>query len=193
MPDKVFVTVNDKNYEMNGTRYARVTNVLKSVGIIDPRWFEEYAALRGTYVLMACAMNDTQTLDYDNLDPLLLGYLQGWVLFLKEHPQIEIKEIEKFVWDDELKVAGTLDRTAMIKASKGIIDIKAVTSVDPAVEIQTAAYARMEGQVDWRMAVQLFPDGTYQAKSLTKAIDRSIWLSACNIHNWKIAKGKEKA
>jgi hypothetical protein len=193
MPEQRLVAVSENGYDLNGVRYARVTNVLKSVGIIDPRWFDEYAALRGTYVHMACAMHDSGTLDHDSLDPQLIGYVNGWMLFLKEHPQIEIKDIEKFVCDDELKVAGTLDRTAMIKSSKGIIDIKAVTSIDAAVEIQTAAYARMEGQVDWRMAVQLFPDGTYQAKSLTKAIDRSIWLSAINIWNWRISRGKERA
>jgi hypothetical protein len=192
MSEQPLVAVSENGYDRNGTRYARVTHVLKSVGIIDPRWFDEYAALRGTYVHMACAMHDVKTLDYENLDPQLVGYVNGWMLFLKEHPQIEIKDIEKFVWDDTLKVAGTLDRTAMIRSSKGIIDIKAATSLDSAVEIQTAGYARMEGEVDWRMAVQLFPDGTYQQKSLTKAIDKSIWLSACNIWNWKLAKGKER-
>lgn len=192
MLDKLFTEIDERNYYMNNVTYARVTNVLRSVGILDPRWFSEYAAIRGTYVHLTCALHDNKKLDYANLDPILMKYLQGWVMFQKEHPDIQILEVEKLVFDEDLKTAGRLDRTAKRKSSKGIIDIKAVTSVDPAVEIQTAAYARMEGKVDWRMAVQLFPDGTYQAKDLNKASDKSVWLSACNIYNWKLAKGKEK-
>lgn len=191
-------------YQRKNKSYGRVTNVLKSVGIVDPRWFTEYSAIRGQYAHMATALYDKNTLDMESLDSSLVGYVKGWIKFRKEtENRFQITHIEEMVYSDSLMFAGTLDRLVFEYSTKrtGILDIKCVTSLDPAVEIQTAGY-----EMAWRectkfmkclinrYAVQLFPNGTYKLKELNRLSDASIWLSAINIYNWQInRKGKSHA
>lgn len=191
-------------YQRNGTDYGRVSDILKSVGIIDDRWFTEYAALRGTYVHEAIALYDQGNLDYPSLHEDLRGYVSAWMDFRKDtqfifHPG----KIEETLYSDIYKVAGTPDRiepeTSKITkdGDLAIIDAKCVTSLNPSVEIQTAGYEQMfremyrssngkefSGKIR-RYAIQLFNDGRYKIKPLTQYGDALIWLSAVNIYNWK--------
>lgn len=181
-------------YLKDGLEFSRVTDVLKSCGIIDPRWFDEFAALRGTYVHKATYLYDKRDLNFDTLDPQLLGYVNGWIKFRDEHPQIKILKGEMTVFSERMRCAGTLDILAESPGCLEIIDKKAATSLNPAVEIQTAAYMTMyremtnEKRTIKRRAVQLFPDGTYKSRILADVNDVGIWLSAANLHNWKLKR-----
>ena len=187
------ITLNQEGtaYLKDGLEFSRVTDILKSCGIIDPRWFDEFAALRGTYVHKATHLFDQGILNFKTLDPQLLGYVNAWASFRKDHPQLKFLAGEMTVYSERLRSAGTLDVLAESPGCLEIIDKKAATTLNPAVEIQTAAYMTMyremtaHKKVIKRRAVQLFPDGTYKSRILADVNDVSIWLSAVNIHNWK--------
>jgi hypothetical protein len=178
-------------YIINGLEYARVTKVLADVGIIDSKWFDEYAAIRGTYVHEATALFDRKDLDVRSVDQRLEGYVKAWIRFRMDNPDIEIVDTEKKLYSVRLRAAGRLDVLARKGGRLGIIDKKAATTLNPSVEIQTAAYENLYREMTgytgamWRKAVQLFPDGTYKAKSLEDSNDLNIWTSAINIVNWK--------
>lgn len=176
---------------INGLEYERVTNVLKETGIIDCRWFDEFAAVRGTIVHDATALYDRKDLDMRSIDPRIEGYVKAWIRFRMDNMDIEILECEKRVYSVRKRVAGRLDILARKNGRIGIIDKKAATTLNPAVEIQTAGYEDLYREMTgykngiWRKAVQLFPDGTYKAKTLDDPNDVNIWNSAVNIINWK--------
>lgn len=178
-------------YTINGLEYARVTNVLKDVGIIDDRWFQEYAALRGTIIHEETALFDQNKLVMKNVDEKIVGYVKAWIRFRMDNRELEIVETEMKVSSARLCVAGRLDVLARKNGKLGIIDKKAATTLNPSVEIQTAAYEALYREMTgykgkmWRKAVQLFPDGTYKAKSLEDPNDLNIWTSAINIVNWR--------
>lgn len=181
----------DQTYLIDGIDYARVTNVLKEVGIIDARWFDEYAAIRGTFVHEATALFDRSDLDIKSVAPAISGYVKAWIRFRMDNPDIKILDVEARVISKKFRVAGRLDVLAEKSGKLMIIDKKAVTTLNPSVEIQTAAYEAIyremmgiKGEI-LRKAVQLMPDGTYKARNLNDKNDLAIWMSAVNLYSWK--------
>lgn len=153
-------------YSLGGRRVPGVTNVLLESGIVDDRWFTEWARDRGSAVHHACELLDLDDLDEGSLDSRLTAYVDAWKRFTADlAPTWE--RIEWRVHHPVYGYAGTLDRLGTTPGGRQVlVDIK---TGDPGAgaPIQLAAYAyavrypEQPGALE-RMAVQLKPDGTYK-------------------------------
>jgi len=190
-----------KNVYVHGhNEYDRLTTVLESVGIIDATWYTEFAAQRGTYVHKACALFDQGILDWKTVDPVIEGYVLAWAKFRKDSAsRFKNLHIEKTLFHEGIKIAGTLDRIESEENSPSILDIK--TGDCAFVGVQTAGYLsllRNSNLYDLKMenmplnyrryAVKLNANSTYKLKLLNNPADISLWQSAVNIYRWRNPK-----
>lgn len=176
-------------YRIDGQRVPSVTQVLQGAGLIDTRWFNDEARMRGTYVAQATQFYDEGTLDYDALDDELKPYVMAWEKFLVD-ANVRIDHIELKVANRRRRYAGTLDRDARLDNSltPWIIDIK--TGAKAAWHgLQTAGYAGCVRGHRWRASIILQDDATYKFEEHTGASDRDVFLSALNLYHWKAEKG----
>jgi hypothetical protein len=172
-----------------GRELLSVTTALREAGVIDPTWFTEDAAIRGTYVHQAIALDHEGDLDDESLDPLIAPYVCAYRRFREESGFVEAAWEEQ-VADEDLGVAGTLDlrgafpRRALRHPGIDLLDIKTGT-VPSWVGYQTAAYARLLpstlGPLRWRWCLQLCPDGSYRLHECSKPHDERVFLAALTI------------
>lgn len=193
------ITLNHKNnvYEKDGFEYSRLSTILQKVGIIDPTWYTEEGARRGTYVHTACALFDQNVLDWKTVDHRIDGYVNAWAQFRKDSAdRFNFIYIEKKIWSNQIKVAGTTDRIAFEGKRPAILDIK--TGDSNFVGIQTAGYSSMMSSISEdpstkntflnsisnRYAIKLNENGTYRLKPLVDPSDYSLWHSAVNVYRF---------
>ncbi len=96
-------------YAISGRAVPSVTQVLQRAGLIDDSWFTEDSRERGTFVHEATALFDRGELDFDRLDPALVGYVEAWQMFRALVP-VKFDLIEVPMWSEEYRFAGTIDR-----------------------------------------------------------------------------------
>ena len=194
-------------YRADGVEVPSVTQVLSEVGIncVDhiPEEKLEAAGIRGRHIHAACHYLDDGDLDFDTVKPEYLGYIRAYENFKNESgffPRMK----EAFVFSEELRVAGTLDRLGTISADwlRGLrinefflrtvppyilIDLK--TGEVGAAALQTAGYALC---LKWppsepllRAALKLNSDGTYKFHPYVSPLDKAVFRSAVQVCNWK--------
>jgi hypothetical protein len=178
-------------YMYNGQRVPSVTQVLSSVGLIDlsmvPADILHEACEFGGIVHLATELFDQGRLDFNSINSEVLRCVRAWERFLIDC-DVQILEIEKRVYSNRYKFAGTLDRIAVIKGKLWILDIKTGTK-QKAYEVQTGGYSisykEMTGiRAIKRMSVYL--DGEkYKIDEHKKLEDESVFLSALAVHNYK--------
>jgi len=142
-------------YTWRGVILPSVTGILKDVGIIDTAWYNEAARLRGSYVHLACALEDRGNLDWSTLDPVLVPYVEAWVRFKRESgfvPEI----IETPMLNESYLYAGTPD-----------------------------VIGEMPGVAAVRGAVELRKNGTYRLTTYNDTSDTETWLAALAVYNYK--------
>lgn len=178
-------------YTVAGERWPSVTEVLDPLLELDgiPRSVLKAAAEFGTHVHMATDLFDKGVLDEPALDPHLAPYLAGWKLFLRD-TGAKVSASEVRVGHEKLKYCGTLDKavfwTKRGRIRNAQIDIKSGL-VPRTVGPQTAAYAEAHPfKFDERYVLQLKPDASYRLTKLTETTDWSIFLSALNLHRWRM-------
>lgn len=180
---------------MEKNNLPRVTGILKAEGFIDfskvsPELMEA-AQLFGTALHKATELWDKNDLDLSTLSAPLIPYLEGWRKFIKDfHIVIKPEEIERHLISKKWGFQGTPDRYPVIGGKVTIIDLKSSTSMYPSTAIQTAAYQILVEEntgliVKQRWGVQLNDKGTYKIEPYTSATDKSVFLSALNVFNWK--------
>jgi hypothetical protein len=172
------------SYERDGVRLPSVTQVLKSVGIIDPDKYASGAAARGTAVHLACQYLDEGDLDEATIAPELTGYLAAYRKFLADTGWKWIG-IEHRLAHKSLNYAGTIDRISVDL----VLDIKSGQPEDWH-RLQAAAYlAMLENPMGrTRYGLYLGPRGTYGLTEYTRREfprDWAVFQSALNIHNWR--------
>lgn len=96
-------------YFWNGVQVPGISEILKGVGLIDDRFYNDEAALQGTYIHKATALWDRGTLDEDTLDPAIKPYLEGWKAY-RAQSGIRPVEIEQPRYSEIFGFAGTPDR-----------------------------------------------------------------------------------
>ncbi len=155
-------------YRAGGVIVPSVTQVLEAVGVVDysylPPSTRNMALQRGSYVHLACQMDDEGDLDEDALDPALLPYVAAWRAFRAERG-FTFQEIERRVHSARYGYAGTLDRTGTnADGDLCLIDIK-TSRAEGWVRLQTAAYAGAQDEPRryLRGCAELHADGTYRA------------------------------
>lgn len=174
-----------------------VTRILSEARIADfsKPWFTDAVKERGTLVHAAIALDNEGALDYDALDPQLVGYVDGWRKYLAESGAT-VEHFEKAVCDRQTGYAGTLDVIVVEARQNGptyrtVLDIK--PALYPSVGPQVAAYARCARQlyetpVVFRRAALVLPgDGTYFRHALTDATDEIVFLAAVRLFHWRQA------
>lgn len=183
-------------YTLEGRAIPNVTRVLEPLEHFDkvPPSILEYASERGTAVHRATELYDTGELDEASLDDELVPYLEGWKKFLDESG-FQILRIERRVYHERYRYAGTLDRQGILGDDPWIIDIKTVSQLSPVTGLQTAAYADpahedKRTKAPRRGAVQLRPDGTYRLKEYREQTDFAVFLAALNLYNWRNRNGR---
>ena len=176
----------------------RVTEVLRGAGLIDmsfvPSAILERAQLFGTAVHRATELWDKGVLDISKLSAPLVPYLEGWKKFLKDYNiQIDPDEMEKQFTSSKWGFKGTPDRWPVIGRRRTLVDIKSSTSMQPSTRIQTAAYEILLEEngikIVQRWCVQLNEKGTYKVEPYTKTSDRTVFLAALTVFNFKKEMG----
>lgn len=178
-------------YTLNGRRVPSVTQVLAPLQDFSrvPRDVLEAARVFGQHVHAACDLHNRGELDWSNLDPALVPYLEAWRRFLADSGVIVIAS-EMRVVHEALGYAGSPDCVLAWGERVVIPDIKSTALVPPTVGAQTAAYARAyqamhEGKEPGRYCIHLLPDGSYKAYPRRDPADWSLFVSCLNIFKWK--------
>lgn len=184
-------------YHYAGERVPSVTQVLD---VIDETWRVDplvlrAAAERGVAVHRATELDDLGDLDVDDLDPVLLPYLQAWRRF-RADMGFTVLHSESRVWHDGMRYAGTLDRVGTMGKLSGrrsaklqLLDIKSGT-VWPSHGPQTAAYAEAfqrltSEKIADRWCVYLRPDGQYRLERQEHPGDWSTFLACLSIRQFR--------
>jgi len=170
-------------YKLDGVILPSVTQVIKSAGLVDDTFFDEYSCRRGTAVHLATALYDEGTLDESTVADEIKGYLAGWVKFLKES-KFEIRDIEFRQSSKTYQYAGTIDRVGLLNGLASILDIK-TGALNPAVGVQLAAYKHLSAGDDKTYAVQLKANGTYALKKYDDPADWTAFTACLNLYKWR--------
>ena len=167
-----------------GAEWPGVTGTLKSAGLIDARWFDEYSRTRGEYVHLACAMDDRGELDEASLDPVIRPYVEAWRAFRRESGCVMVA-VEELVYNPILRYAGTLDWRGRLNGRHAIIDRK-TGPCQPWTGLQLAAYAAPFNEPHDRYGIQLKDDGRYKLTKYDDINDLAVFRSALILRNWKV-------
>jgi len=181
-------------YKLGEEVIPSVSQILKDGGLIEfgsiPQHILDNAANRGTLIHFACELWDEGTLDEENLDPVIVPYLEAWKKF-RADTKCEIIASEEIVYHKNFKYAGTLDRRLKIDGKTFICDIK-TGAPRPWHSIQTAGYALCFPEKYERMCVYLKKDCSYEVKIYTSQDDEEVFLAALAIHKFKMRTKKKR-
>jgi hypothetical protein len=175
-------------------KMPRVTEVLREVGITDfsrvPDSIMIPAQEFGTAFHMARHLLDKGTLDEKSLSEGLIPFLDGYKKFKKDFGfAAKVDESERSLVSKKYGFCGTPDVWPIIQGKRTLIDTKTSSGMYEATAIQTAAYQILleeDGiKIDRRWGLQLKEDGTYAIEKYDKSSDRTVFLSALTVVNWK--------
>lgn len=174
------------SYELNGKRMAHVTGVLVDAGLVDTKWFTDWARDRGSAVHKAIQLYEEDDLDEETVDENVRPFLNAYYKFKAEYQWISI-ENEVQVWSERHEYAGTLDSFGRASGTRAIVDYK-TGQLSPVVGIQLSGYAlalaECRGIVCTKLlGVRLVGDGTYKIQQYQ--LDPTTFYAALNISRWK--------
>ncbi len=179
----------DHSYWLDGRRMESVTEILSSSGIADYRWSSEEAMTRGKYVHSATEMIDRGTLDWSDLDPILLPFCEAYQAFIEDKKPVILLS-EKPMYHPELFFAGKPDRVMEMDGAIILPDLKSGIP-SRATAVQTAAYrelVRVSENINCRkcFSLHLRNDGAYRL-NLIENISRhyNIFLAALMVERYK--------
>lgn len=193
--DALRFDASEHRYFVGDRELPSVTRILHDARLADfsAPWFTESVKDRGTMVHAAIALDNEGALDYEALDPALVGYVDGWRRYVEESGAI-VLDFERPVCDPVTGYAGTLDAIVKERAQlrrPTLIDIK--PALYPSVGLQTAAYARCaplpaDCSLPFvRAAIVLPGDGTYKREPLGDRDDERVFLAAVVTYHWRSA------
>jgi hypothetical protein len=171
-------------FMVDGIRWPSVTQILTLTGFVDPTWFTEESALRGTYVHQIVHWHDTGELEESSVDPALMGYLEAWKKFVKDVDFVT-HSLEQPRINLAYKFGGVIDRTGLIYGRPAVLDFKSGAS-PPWTKLQTAGYQILADMpAAQRFALQLNEDGKYNLLPHKDFNDRNVFLSALACVWWQ--------
>jgi len=183
----------DHSFSYKSQGLVSVTNVLTSVGMIDfshvPEQLLDRAKSRGSNVHLACYLDDSNDLDFENMDPGLKGYVMAWRKFRADTGIVSFEFREKPIGNVKMGLAGIPDCVALLTNKQwAVIEIK--TNTVPAFAgHQLALYEVLLDKPCKRFAVALKADGRPNVKEFKDRDDRGRALGAPAIHRWKVENG----
>jgi hypothetical protein len=179
-------------YFVDGVKYPSITQILKAENCVE-HWGDGGDMARGTAVHQACQFLDENDLDESSLPEWILPYLAAYNKFLID-TNVEWKYIEKIVYNEFYKYAGTLDRTGYLNNRYCIFDIK--TNASPkATELQLGGYCEAlfamdckEEQPTSAYAIVLKNTGAYSLVKYNHINGGHIFKCLAQVYWWKINK-----
>ena len=163
-----------------------VTDILAVAGLVDTTWFKEYDLARGKALHEATHYLDQQDLNWETVDPIILGRLRSYQKFLDE-VKPEILSVEEAVINEALRYQGTLDRRVRINGREGILDLKGPSrSAWNALQLSMYAACFPRPLARWNLYLS---DDNYR---LVEHKDRSDWdvaKAAITLAAWKEKNG----
>lgn len=173
-------------YKYDGVVLPSVTQILENVGLSDFSAVNsrvmQIAQERGSFVHLATQLFDQGELDESTVDPELSGYLDGWKAFVSDFKP-KFTAIEKMICNLDFGFAGTLDRIAVIKRKKTLIDIKTGVK-SKAHEVQHGGYSLIE-PVNAAWTVYLSQNGKYTVEIHDLPRAKRTFLAALTIYKYK--------
>lgn len=186
-------------YYYDGFEVPSVTQIMKNAGIIDDRFYNEEARIRGSAVHLATQYLDEGDLDWDSLDDLIVPYVKAYQKFKLDSGFVP-EFIEKRIYHKAkpgmavcIDYAGTLDRAGifadflpqkrcdLIRDKYAVIDLK-TGSIPEWAGIQLAAYALgLLPKMPRRFALLLKKDGKYKLQEFKKSSDYGAFYGACHM------------
>lgn len=161
-----------------------VTQILRAIDNfdhVDPQLLER-ARQFGQHVHAATDLFDRGVLDEENLDALLLPYLNGYKLFLSQTGFV-VTQSEQQIYNPRQRYAGTLDKRGLWKASTWLLDLKS-GGVPRSVGLQTAGYQHAcDEKPKRRLCLQLLRNN-YKLIKCEESSDWSYFVSYLNVHRF---------
>jgi hypothetical protein len=159
-------------------------------GVFDkiPKAILEHKIDIGKNVHLTSEMFDKDDLDEDSLDEVTRGYFNGWKKFRDEN-HCEWDIIEKPMFNELHRYGGTPDRHGLVNGMPSVLDIKTVAVISKITGVQLSGYDKLlmaseNISSEQRLAVQLFPNGTYELHRFTSNKDWPTFLSCLNVHSF---------
>ena len=184
MTELIF-TPETHNYTVDGRPLVSVTQCLCYSGVVDTTWYNDWGRERGSAVHKAIEYHNDGDLDYDSLDPNIVGYFDAYLKF-KEQKRWFPSESELHVYDSVRGFAGTLDALGIMKNLVTIVDFK-TGPLTRAVGLQLSGYA-IALKATWGtvarqlVGIQLKIDGTYKIKSYP--FEPKVFLATLEVSRW---------
>jgi hypothetical protein len=171
-------------YTYDGRVVPSVTQILRAIDNfdhVDPQLLER-ARRFGQHVHAATDLYDRGVLDEDNLDVLLLPYLNAYKLFLSQTSFV-VTHSEQQIYNPRQRYAGTLDKRGKWKGSTWLLDLKS-GGVPRSVGLQTSAYREAcDEKPKRRLCLQLMRN-RYKLIKCEEASDWSYFVSYLNVHRF---------
>ena len=164
-----------------------VTAILKDAGLIETDWFKSYDLERGSAVHKAAEYLDHGDLDWDSVDPAILGRLRSYQRFLDE-VRPEILSIEEKVVNGAMQYCGTLDRRVRINGREGVLDIKGPSRAAWQA-VQVAMYAACFPQPLARWTLHL-ADERYNLVEHRSRLDWAAGKACITLARWRHEHGE---
>lgn len=175
-----------------------ITEIMTTLGMVDPQWYDEKGKARGKAVHASCHFLDEKDLKWESVHQSIVGYVKGWELFLKESGFMPLN-IEKVVWSSIYGAACTLDRHGVFPDGEhGIVEIK-TGAVEPWAGVQTAFHGLcvveqgLAPYISRRGAVRLTEDGKCgKWIPFEEERDEAAAVGAVAVYHWRKDKGSLK-
>jgi len=188
------LTLDDNHiYRVGDRKMPGVTSILQGNFGIQPYW-SEWHANKGRAIHHAIHLHLKKKLDWDSVDPRIVGRLTAFERFMDD-TSYEVIKSEMKLFSKRYQFAGTLDLWIQDpvwhrQGKNIIIDIKP-PSPEPIVELQLGAYGLILQEhcglkIKRAAAVCLNDNGRYTLKwvpNLTRA--QKIFLACLTVSNWQ--------
>lgn len=191
------LTLSDEHdYALGGVPVVGVNQVLKGMGLIDTRFFDDEGRKRGSRVHKAIELDDEGDLDESSVTAAEWPYLTAWRRFRAETgyaPLVDARGIftEVRMVSPTRKVAGTVDGVGTMPGIRGLVMPDAKTgALVPATALQLGGYGTVFHEVTgWpialRIGVRLRADGTYRVNRYTDPNDAINFDAALRLYRWR--------
>ncbi|HQQ75732.1 MAG TPA: hypothetical protein PLB01_00120 [Thermoanaerobaculia bacterium] len=180
----------DHRYILNGRHIPGTTEPLVGLGLLDTRYFTEFARERGRAIHAAIHYHLTGGVDWATVDPRFVKYVEAALRFIDD-ANFTPHGVEVVKASEHYGFGGTLDTYGIGFGELILPDWKS-GFLGEITGLQLAAYELLLGVEARRMAVQLRPDGTYKKTDFTKRQDRPRFLGALDLYRTFIFKEGEE-
>jgi len=172
-------------YTVAGQVIPSVTEIIKKAGLIDDKWFNEFARERGSAVHKAIEWHISGELDEESVDDICRPYLEAFKCFTRDC-NLRIYRSECMVYSKIFGYAGKFDLYGRINRRRFIIDFK-TGALQDCVGMQLRAYMQAARECGMRpqarAALQLRKDGSYKLVEYSDPEDFLVFIQALRGEN----------